>query len=563
MMIESIKKNKWEDPHYGLVACMAFICLIAIMPATQLWDWDESFYGRTAIEMLRSGNYLVPAFNGEIFPHKTPLIYWLMALSVSVFGETEFAVRFVSAPAIAGTMVLIYLIGKRIANHNTGIASMAVFGSSLLTIALGTAALLDAVLVLSICISFYAYIRILWPQEHESNKTSVLMFGIGMLLSLYAKGPVGPVVIVSGVIASWILLAKQQLPSIKIFYALAISGVVAGLGFLAWLIPAILNGGKELITEGIGLHIVGRALSPMEGHGGSGLIGYLTTLPIYLPVVVIGMMPWAILLPSAFVNFFRKNVVDRKVKVVLLSWCVPIFAVFSFSATKLPHYIFPVFPVVSLIVGLYISSLMNEKLKLSRIAGYFLFFAFYTAASIAFFYLYVGQVMYEWGLSLILISILIFVFSWFVFYLLQKNKKNVLVVMFLGSYLSVASVYWLVLPKFESVIKISKEMGELINKEAIDDSEIYMAGYTEPSLVFYSHLNVNKTFNFLNTSGHQLAQIVSSPKKLIFIVTEAEYQMVVDALKGRSFAIVKQMNVINTNNDKRVREVSLIVSNSI
>ncbi len=106
-------------------------------------------------------------------------------------------------------------------------------------------------------------------------------------------------------------------------------------------------------------------------------------------------------------------------------------------------------------------------------------------------------------------------------------------------------------------------MGLLINKEAMVGSMIYMAGYTEPSLIFYSHLNPDKSFSILPQDDQQLSLIAANPKKLIFIVTEVEFKLVADLLKRREFSVVKKMNVINTNNDKRVREVYLIVCNSI
>ena len=63
--------------------------------------------------MAQSGSGLLPTFNGEVFAHKPPLIFWLMALSIQVFGVSEWAVRLVSAVGLAGTGWLTFLIGQR------------------------------------------------------------------------------------------------------------------------------------------------------------------------------------------------------------------------------------------------------------------------------------------------------------------------------------------------------------------------------------------------------------------------------------------------------------------
>ena len=56
-----------------------------------------------------SGNWLVPTYNGELFAHKPPLSFWLMAFGIRLFGEGESAVRFFSAPAMAASTFLTFI----------------------------------------------------------------------------------------------------------------------------------------------------------------------------------------------------------------------------------------------------------------------------------------------------------------------------------------------------------------------------------------------------------------------------------------------------------------------
>src|SRR6188472_2907303 len=50
--------------------------------------WDESLYAVSAAEMVRSGNWLVTTFQGDVdyYNTKPPLNIWLIATSFKLFG---------------------------------------------------------------------------------------------------------------------------------------------------------------------------------------------------------------------------------------------------------------------------------------------------------------------------------------------------------------------------------------------------------------------------------------------------------------------------------------------
>ncbi len=57
---------------------------------------DEGRYAGVAWEMVRSGQWLTPTLDGLPYFHKPPLFYWLTAISIEVFGPTEWSVRLAS-----------------------------------------------------------------------------------------------------------------------------------------------------------------------------------------------------------------------------------------------------------------------------------------------------------------------------------------------------------------------------------------------------------------------------------------------------------------------------------
>ncbi len=52
-------------------------------------DIDEAMHATTSKDMVLSGDWVTPRFNGENFYDKTPLYNWLAAISFLIFGFTS------------------------------------------------------------------------------------------------------------------------------------------------------------------------------------------------------------------------------------------------------------------------------------------------------------------------------------------------------------------------------------------------------------------------------------------------------------------------------------------
>ena len=87
----------------GLVCFLFFIIGNASLPVT---DPVEANYALTAKEMLQHGDWLSPQIYGLYWYDKPIFIYWLLYLSYSLFGITDFAARLPGAFFGAATVVL-------------------------------------------------------------------------------------------------------------------------------------------------------------------------------------------------------------------------------------------------------------------------------------------------------------------------------------------------------------------------------------------------------------------------------------------------------------------------
>jgi 4-amino-4-deoxy-L-arabinose transferase-like glycosyltransferase len=103
-----------------IIVLAAAAMYLSYLGATGLWDNDETIYSSIAREMAVRGDWIVPTFNGSLFPEKPPLVYWLMMVSFKVLGVSEFAARLPAALLAIGAALATYHLGRRLFSANVG-----------------------------------------------------------------------------------------------------------------------------------------------------------------------------------------------------------------------------------------------------------------------------------------------------------------------------------------------------------------------------------------------------------------------------------------------------------
>ena len=180
------KRTGWVT---AIIIALAIVSLyLFISTRTTLWDRDEPRYARVTVEMVESGNYLVPTFNGESWLDKPVFMYWLMSLPVRIFGPAEFACRFFSAIGIAVTCLLTFLIGRQLFSVKAGLWSMVILASSFMILTAGTSAIADALLLPFIVAVMMFFIKAANTGLHVSD---IFLMGIALGLAMLTKGPIG------------------------------------------------------------------------------------------------------------------------------------------------------------------------------------------------------------------------------------------------------------------------------------------------------------------------------------------------------------------------------------
>jgi 4-amino-4-deoxy-L-arabinose transferase-like glycosyltransferase len=339
----------------ALIALAVMGKYLFIGTRSSLWDRDEPRFARAVVEMNESGNYLVPTFNGQMWPDKPILTYWLMSSAIALFGPTDFAFRFWGAAGTAISCLLTFFIGQRLWGAKAGLWAMLILASTLMMLVIGTAATADAILL-----PFLVGALAIFVQAPPSGMRAqqIILMGIALGFGMLAKGPIGLLPVPVMLTVLW--LNRKDSPGVKrCLWQVTAALILGGLIFTAWVIPANRATGGEFMRIFVGRHVLARALRPMEHHGGNIVLYF----PYYLLVVIGGFFPWTLHLPGALSAAFTGRLGGKYCRRLLVGWIVPVLIIMTLAATKLPHYILFIWPGLALAAGATIVAAQQNTLS--------------------------------------------------------------------------------------------------------------------------------------------------------------------------------------------------------
>jgi len=314
--------------------------------ATGLFDADEPAYAQAAREMLERGDWVTPHFNGQPRFDKPILFYWLILLSYRVFGITEFAVRFWSALAGLGLVALLWQAARRRIGGEAALWTGVAFSANLLTALLARAAVTDMLLTCFVTAAILAGLDAL-EASASGGRWSARGMWAAMALAVLVKGPVGLLIPAMALGGCLLALPEARAGLRRLF---PWEGPALFLAMAApWYGLALLANGWAFIEGFVIKHHVSRYTGVISSHAGP--------LWFYLPVVLVGFFPWSGFLPAALwraatvVRRRRAETAGDLLAVTCVCWLTGPFVFFSLAGTKLPSYLFPVFPAMALLAG--------------------------------------------------------------------------------------------------------------------------------------------------------------------------------------------------------------------
>lgn len=317
-----------------------------------LLEPDEGRYAEVPREMVASGNWVTPRYDGVLFFDKPALQYWGTALAYEAFGASNWTARLWGLLTGLLGMLAVGWAGARAFGRTVGISAALVLGSSLLwvigshlnTLDMGVAALLG----LSLCTFILAQLPDTAPR---AQRGWMLLTWAAMAAAFLSKGLIG-IVFPGGALFFYMLWTGQWhlLKRMHWLWGLPLFLVLA----LPWYIALNLRHGQFLHYFFVGQQFT-RYLSDRFDRS--------HPFWFFLPVLVVGIFPWLALLPAALRLPPRQDGFD--VRKLLWIWVLMIFVFFSISHSKLPLYLLPVFPAVALLVGDAIARMRGRALGIS------------------------------------------------------------------------------------------------------------------------------------------------------------------------------------------------------
>ncbi|MGH7935197.1 MAG: glycosyltransferase family 39 protein [Candidatus Binataceae bacterium] len=296
-----------------------------------LWEPDEARYAEIAREMLALHDFVVPHLNYVPYVEKPPLLYWLTALSMRVFGLTEFGARLVDAVAAMAALLATYLFTLKAFDRRRALIAGAVLATSALYAVMAQVLTTDMLLTAMITVALFAS----YLHWRDGGAWCWLMY-VAMGLGILTKGPVGAAIpILAGLVFLWwerslggALRRFHFIPGILLTSAIAAPWFIA----LTLRVP----GYFEFYFIGENLR---RFLQPGYSHG--------EPIYYYVPVIIAGFLPWTLTLP--FIPWRRLAPSSARRFCVIAA--AVIFVFFSLADAKLIPYVLPAFPPLAVLAA--------------------------------------------------------------------------------------------------------------------------------------------------------------------------------------------------------------------
>ncbi|HTA64600.1 MAG TPA: glycosyltransferase family 39 protein [Xanthomonadaceae bacterium] len=362
-------------PPLLLVFLLALAFVLPFQGTRHLWGTDEGRYSAVALEMLDSGDWLVPHRHPE-HEHlsKPPMTYWALAVSMAAFGKNTWALRLPSALAFAMTIACVFAMGRRIVPERPWWPPLVCAGTAMIFLA-ANAISTDPLLCAFESLGMTGYVLAWRGEDERTARRGAWILGLGFGLAFLTKGPPGLVPLIPS-IWYWARNRKDFRANPFTWTTLAIWAPIA----LTWFLAVVWNH-PERLNYFLGYETYGRIFTRQADRHPQ-WYGWFVA---YGPVALVGALPWTLVI--AWDAWRRRGQpkpeaadADRKASRFLLSWLLVSLVVFCVSRSRLTLYVLPLL----VPFGLW-AALRTRHLALGRTGRILLtlWFAFLLAVKIA------------------------------------------------------------------------------------------------------------------------------------------------------------------------------------
>jgi 4-amino-4-deoxy-L-arabinose transferase-like glycosyltransferase len=303
------------------------------------------------VNMLESGDWIVPRFNGEPYLRKPPLVNWAIALSIKTFGvRNEWTARFPSVLAMLALGLVMLASCAPWLGANAALAAALIVLTSAGIVEKGRLAEIEAIYIALFGMAFSCWLG--WTATGRSRWLVWPVTGLLLGLGLLAKGP--PHLAFFYAIAGFIAWKSRRGKGIETRMASwpHLCGLVIMVAvFALWCVPYM----RQAATLGAG-GVWARQIEQRVGEGDR------STIFINLLRSLVNFLPWALALPL----FWRRATLERlepreRTLVEAARWPIVICAfALMLIPGMLPRYTLPLVIPYALLLALLLKVEMQE-----------------------------------------------------------------------------------------------------------------------------------------------------------------------------------------------------------
>lgn len=475
----SQQTTQYRDRTWCLFLWVVALLLFCIdLGGVPLRDWDEGTVAQVAREISQGDSWrawIHPQLWGQPYLNKPPFLHGLIAVAFQAFGVQTWTARLPGALLTATSVPLLFLLGREVQlSQLCAVFSAGVYLTLLPVVRHGRLAMLDGAVV---CF----FIALLW-MSMKARRQPFWYMGVGLCFALMCltKGILGVLLLaISLLFLVWD--APRELRSEWLWGCLTVGSIpVIGWYFWQWQFY-----GQQFLDITVLNQNFERIWNSVDNHQGP---------PWYYLVELLKYgWPWLILWPVG-IRLTWRSLYQPWAKLILI-WTVGYLAAISLMGTKLPWYLYPIYPAISLTIGIALDAAWNTyrywngralALKqLPRLWGVLLaFFSVIGAAGLIYASPWGGEPSVALGFTFLAVMLTTGLAALFV----SRQQTRFIPTLLAGLYAALmclmASAHWVwELGESFPVMPVA----DLIHQYVPSDQALYIAyDYDRPSLDFYA-----------------------------------------------------------------------------
>jgi len=363
---------------YAVIGSCIVVYLIGIF-AIPLMDIDASQYASISREMIERNSFLQIFDQGQNYLDKPPMLFWLSALSMQLIGVYDWAYRLPSLFVLLAGIYATHQFAKLHYGSAIGKLSAMVLASSQAVFLISHDVRTDTMLMGWVMLSIWQ-LSLWFKQQRWTNFILAFVFiGCGMM----TKGPIA--LMVPGLAFAFHFLLQRNW---KQFYrweyligivilAIILLPMCIGLYQQYDLHPGKLINGRP-IDSGLRFYFWTQSFGRYTGENFYHEMSHFTFL---LENMFWSFLPWIFFfLPALF--FAVKELVNQKLKIsseqefITTGGFIFTYLILARSQAQLPHYIFVVYPLASIVTAKLLYQLFYQDKLVKWEKGLYYFHVF-------------------------------------------------------------------------------------------------------------------------------------------------------------------------------------------